>query len=178
MSHFLGCGKKTAWSAWENTPGLTDTLVALSNDPSLFNLESDHMQRLERFVVLMYSKTCGVDRINEARYRLFTTGKKTLDNIPPTQAALVEHIKRALLQACSSGARPHLRIKKYLISVNGDGTETAMVLGYHTGPPLRTAARPVLSCCTVGVQSRAQETASAVELGCVVQARPNVKVAA
>ena len=100
VSHFLGCGKKTAWAAWESTPGLTDTLVSLSNDPSLFDIESDHMQKLERFVVLMYCRTCGLDRVNEARHRLFTSGKKTLDNIPPTQAALFEHIKRALLQAC------------------------------------------------------------------------------
>ena len=33
VSHILGCGRKTAWSAWQSTTGLTDTLVALSSDP-------------------------------------------------------------------------------------------------------------------------------------------------
>ena len=98
-SQFLGCGKKTAWASWQNTPGLTETLVALTNEPNHFSLESLHMQKLERFVVIMYSKGCGLAKVNEARHRLFTSGKKSLENIPPTQAALFEHIKRSLLQA-------------------------------------------------------------------------------
>ena len=98
-SHFLGCGKKTAWASWQNTPGLTETLLALTNAPSCFSLESLHMEKLERFVVVMYSKGCGLAKVNEARHRLFTSGKKTLESIPPSQAALFEHIKRALLQA-------------------------------------------------------------------------------
>ena len=96
---FLGCGKKTAWAAWTNTPELTETLATLTRDPHLITLESVHMQRIERFVVLMYSKGCGAEGVNEARYRLFTTGSRLLENIPPTQAALFQHVKRALLQA-------------------------------------------------------------------------------
>ena len=96
-SHFLGCGKKTAWASWQNTLGLTETLLALTNAPSCFSLESLHMEKLERFVVVMYSKGCGLAKVNEARHRLFTSGKKTLESIPPSQAALFEHIKRALL---------------------------------------------------------------------------------
>lgn len=98
-SHFFGCGKKTAWASWNNTPGLTETLLDITNDPNLLTLESSHMQKLERFVVIMYSKGCGLAKVNEARHRLFTSGKKSLENIPPTQAALFEHLKRALLQA-------------------------------------------------------------------------------
>ena len=94
-SQFFGCGKKTAWASWQNTTGL----VALTNEPILFSLESIHMQKLERFVIIMYSKGCGLAKVNQARLRLFTSGKKTLENIPPTQAALFEHLKRALLQA-------------------------------------------------------------------------------
>ena len=57
------------------------------------------MQRIQSFVVLTYSKGCGADRGNEARHRLFTTGSRSLENIPPTRAALFQHVKRALLQA-------------------------------------------------------------------------------
>ena len=60
-SQFLGCGKKTAWAAWASIPEVTDTLVTLTQDPDLFTLESVHMRRIERFVVLMYSKGCGAD---------------------------------------------------------------------------------------------------------------------
>ena len=98
-SQFLGCGKKTAWSAWTSTPGLTETLITLIGDPELLTLDSVHMQRIERFVVLMYNKGCSAAGVNEARHRLFTSGSRSLENIPPTQAALFQHIKRALLQA-------------------------------------------------------------------------------
>ena len=98
-SHLFGCGKKTAWTSWQNTPGLTESLVTLTNDPQVFSLGSVHMQNLERFVVLMYSKGCGLTKVNEARHRLFTSGAEALKNLPPTQAALFQHIKRAILQA-------------------------------------------------------------------------------
>ena len=60
------------------------------------------MQRIERFVVLMYSKGCGAAGMNEATLRLFTSGTKStksLESIPPTQAALFQHVKRAILQS-------------------------------------------------------------------------------
>ena len=98
-SQFLGCGKKTAWAVWISFPNLTDLLVALTLNPNMFGIESNHMQRIERFVVLMYSKGCGAAGVNEATLRLFTSGTKSLESIPPTQAALFQHVKRAILQS-------------------------------------------------------------------------------
>ena len=66
-SHLLGCGKKTAWSAWQSTLGLTDTLVVLTRDPDLLSPQSQHMETLEWFVVVMYSKGCGIVKVSEAR---------------------------------------------------------------------------------------------------------------
>ena len=83
-SQFLGCGKKTAWAAWASLPNLTDTLIELTQYPHRFTLESGYMTIIERFIVIMYSKGCGAKSVNEARHHLFTTGQKTLDNIPPT----------------------------------------------------------------------------------------------
>ena len=57
------------------------------------------MERLERFYVLHYSKTCGQSRVNKARVYLFNTGARLLDRMPPSQAALYQHIRRSLLQA-------------------------------------------------------------------------------
>jgi len=53
VSHILGYGKKTAWSAWQSTTGLTDTLVALRSDPQQLSLQCQDIQTLERFVVVM-----------------------------------------------------------------------------------------------------------------------------
>ena len=98
-SQFLGCGKKTAWTAWNSAPVLTETMTTLTEHPESFTLESVHMQCIERFVVLIYSKSCGSATVNDARHHLFSTGSRSLDNIPPTQAALFEHVKRSILQA-------------------------------------------------------------------------------
>ena len=92
-SQFLGCGKKTAWAVWNSFPDLTDMLVALTLNPNMFGIESNHMKRIERFVVLMFSKGCCAAGVNEATLRLFTSGTKSLESIPPIQAALIKHVK-------------------------------------------------------------------------------------
>ena len=94
ISHFLGCGKTTAGASWQNTPGLTETLLALTNAPSCFSLGSLHMQHLERFVVITYSKGCGLAKVNEARHRLFTSGKKRLWRTPHHHDQLSLNIQR------------------------------------------------------------------------------------
>ena len=98
-SQFLGCGKKTSWAVWNSFPDLIDTLVALTLNPNMFGIESIHMQRIERSMVLMYSKGCCAAGVNEGRLRLFTSGTKSLESIPPTQSALFQHVKRAILQS-------------------------------------------------------------------------------
>ena len=98
-THFLGYGKKTVWQAWTCCPDLTETLIDLTQDPTLLTLASIHMQRLERFVVLMYTRSYSAARVKDARVHLFTRGRRSLEKLPPTQAALFEHVKRALLQA-------------------------------------------------------------------------------
>ena len=98
-SQFIGCGKKTAWAVWISFPDLTDTLVTLTLNPNKFGIGSIHIQRIERFVVLMYSKGCGAASVNEATLHLFTSGTNSLESIPAPQAALFQHMKRAILQS-------------------------------------------------------------------------------
>ena len=62
-------------------------------------VSEESMSLLERFVVLMYDRTSGIMEVNEARKQLFAHKGRTLENIPPTQAALKQHIKRACYQA-------------------------------------------------------------------------------
>ena len=57
------------------------------------------MSLIERFVVLMYDRICESMTVNNARKHLFTHKSKALENIPPTQAALKQYIKRACYQA-------------------------------------------------------------------------------
>lgn len=97
VSSLYGIGKKTAWSAWGAFPQVTETFVALTQDPLSVTLESKHMQNLERWVVLMYCKNSNSNSLNEARKQMFTRGLKDLDSIPPTKHAFFQHIKRTLL---------------------------------------------------------------------------------
>ena len=62
-------------------------------------LDSLHMRHLERWTVLMYSKNCNAELVNDARKLMFPHSLRSLDSIPPTKNALFRHIKRALLVA-------------------------------------------------------------------------------
>ena len=77
------------------------------------DIEAEELHNIERFVILMYSKTCTLSRVNEARKELFALSGRSIDNIPPTQGALIQHIKRAVYQASHIWAqaliaKPHL----------------------------------------------------------------------
>ena len=99
VSSMLGIGKKTAWNAWNAYPKVTNTFVAIIQDPSSLKLDSLHMRRLEDWTILMYSKNCDAELLNDAMRVMFTHSLKSLDFIPPTQHALFQHAKRALLAA-------------------------------------------------------------------------------
>ena len=63
------------------------------------NISDLSLSLLERFVVLLYDRTSDLLMVNDARKRLFTQKSRSLENIPPTQGALKQHIKRASYQA-------------------------------------------------------------------------------
>ena len=97
VSYFVGKGKKTAFQGWKSNPEVTQIFRVLSSPQDTIYEEECHA--LERFVVVMYSRTCPHQTVNRARQVLFAQGNKSIENIPPTQAALAQHIKRATYQA-------------------------------------------------------------------------------
>ena len=54
---------------------------------------------LQRFVVRMYDRTSPLNDVNESRRILFTRKSRAIERIPPTLNTLVQHTKRAALQA-------------------------------------------------------------------------------
>ena len=145
---FLDVARRPPGGVWNSFPDLFDTLVALTLNPNMFGIESIHMQRIERFVVLMYSKGCGAAGVNEARLRLFTSGTKSLESIPPTQAALFQHEKRAILQSSfywhqALSAQQEIpdfsgwgwQKARQGKAVDGAGRRITRVPGNHYGPP-------------------------------------------
>jgi hypothetical protein len=71
------------------------------NKTELFSFLAIHewLARMERYVILLYDRTGTQEHVNEARKQLFTQKGRAIDGLPPTQAALVQHIKRAAYQA-------------------------------------------------------------------------------
>ena len=95
VSCFAGHGKKTAWAVWTALPQLTQTLINLSAAPD--HIHEDAMHILERFVILLYDKTSTATDIDKARRKLFAK-KSNVQLIPPTSAALKQHVRRAVYQ--------------------------------------------------------------------------------
>ena len=94
VSFFGGRGKKTAWEVWKVFPELMLVLRALAALPK--DISEEHMAVIERFVILLYDRTSSLKSVNEARQEVFSKKSRSLDSIPPTRAALVNHAKRAI----------------------------------------------------------------------------------
>ena len=94
---FGGRGKKRAWSTWQVFPEVTEAFESLLLMEE--EISETVMSVLERYVVLLYDRTSDLVQVNDARKQLFAQKSRSLENIPPTYAALREHIKRASYQA-------------------------------------------------------------------------------
>jgi len=95
VSSFARHGKKTAWAVWTVLPELTEALLLLSSAPR--DIPHDAMRIIERFVILLYDRTSKCADIDKARRKLFAR-KNNVELIPPTKAALEEHVKRTVYQ--------------------------------------------------------------------------------
>ena len=62
---------------------------------SLWRAQLHHWSDL----ILLYDRTSSLEDINQAKKHLFAQKGRSIENIPPTKAALVQHIKRAVYQA-------------------------------------------------------------------------------
>jgi len=98
MSSFYGRSKKTAWDVWKVCNDITNVFIRLSKHGQL-DVKNEDVKKLERFVVLLYDRTSDVESVNECRQILFAQKGRNIELIPPTEDALYQHIKRAVLQA-------------------------------------------------------------------------------
>ena len=97
VSCFHGIGKKTAWEAWNSFPQVAETFSRLSKP--IGEISETDLSLLEIFVIKLYQRTLTINKVNNARAYLFSTGDRNIENIPPTQAALFQHIKRSVMQS-------------------------------------------------------------------------------
>ncbi|KAG7168438.1 putative nuclease HARBI1-like 24 [Homarus americanus] len=89
--------KKTAWATWNAFPEVTTAFLSLASTPS--ELPDGVLSTQERFIVLLYDSTSTCCDVNVLRKKLFSRKSRSLEDLPPTRAALEQHIKRAAYQA-------------------------------------------------------------------------------
>ena len=78
-------------------PQAADVFNRLSRAP--LSVSEDDFAELERFVVLLYSRTSSLTNVNNTLKHLFSYCNRQLEHIPPTAAALLQHVKREAYQA-------------------------------------------------------------------------------
>ena len=89
VSSFSINGKKTAWKTWGAHQGFSRTFTELSRAPEL--VWDDNSEGVR---AITSTSSC----INGTRQLLFTCKGRQMQGLPPTKAALEQHIKRAVLQ--------------------------------------------------------------------------------
>ena len=94
-SFFSGTGKKSAYAKWSTRPELT-TMPCHLMDKSV-TLSSDDIAVIEIFVISLYSVSCTLSTKHASRYSLSRFAH--IQYLPPTKAALVEHVRRTTHQA-------------------------------------------------------------------------------
>ena len=97
-SSFAGKGKKGAWGAWQVYDDVSDAFDKLLDTPSPETLQ-EVLPLLERFIVIMYDCSSICTNLNEARKDLFARKGRSIEAIPPTADAFLQHAKRAVYQA-------------------------------------------------------------------------------
>ena len=98
-SAFKFKAKKSVWQAWKTYRSITDVFEEMSQKPfSLIEKDSTNFQKIQKFVIQMYSSNLETASVDEARMLLFAQNQN-MERIPPTCDALLHHVKRAAYQA-------------------------------------------------------------------------------
>ena len=99
-SAFKSIGKKKAYEALKAFAEAGRTFAFLQNNPFYDIQEADdRFKTIQRFVIVMYSKTSTLSNVNEARLQLYFQRTHNIETIPPTENALLLHTKRAIFQS-------------------------------------------------------------------------------
>ena len=97
-SAFANKCKKTAWETRKVFSEVTDAFNT-SNHMSTKESITAAMSSVEQYVVFVYDRASTGATVDEAHRDLFTRKGRAIESIPPTSAALVQHVKQAACQA-------------------------------------------------------------------------------
>jgi hypothetical protein len=96
---FTGKGKKSVWNTWKIAPFITPVFKTMFENPFMnIDTNSDTFKKLQRFVCLIYSSSTPLEKVNELRLDIYSHRNATMEALPPTENALLQHCKRAIYQ--------------------------------------------------------------------------------
>ncbi len=99
-SQFNGKGKKLSWNAWSAFPTSNEAFLFPVHHPfKPMSVDSPLFQVIEQFVCNLYDNTTLFGSVNDLRKDLFPRKVHMMPNLPPTQAALIQHTNRSVYQA-------------------------------------------------------------------------------
>ena len=151
-SALKGKGKKSAWQAWQACDEVTETFVHLSANPFM-NLDTDssYFTSIERFIVVLYDRTSPLTLVNDAREELFCKRNRSVDRLPPTQDALLQHVRRSIHQA--GVWTTSTSTQQTIPSPEGFSwtmTSSSWIPVWMTIPEVSKACRELIKCCCKG----------------------------
>ena len=109
VSAFVGKGKMSAWQTWNVFQAATEVFTRLSAPVS--SITDDELSIIEECVVIMYDQASETNYFDEARLDLFACNQRQYNVVPPSSAALVQHVKRSVLQAGNTWSQALSRIQ-------------------------------------------------------------------
>lgn len=156
-SSFAGRGKRTAWSAWNALSSATPALCTLAETPTKDNIY-EVLPIIERLVVIMYDRGSPESSVNRARQVLFTQKGREIENIPPTQDALSQHLLRVGYAACHVWGQAMITTPQLPSPADfgwtWDDSSSQWKISWMTLPPAGEACRAVIKCgCTKGCRA-------------------------
>ena len=87
------------WNTWKAFEEVTETFAYLSVEPfKPIDDDSKEVETLERFVIYMYIKSSSLKKVNDARREIFCQKNQSMESLPPTKNALIQHIKQSVYQ--------------------------------------------------------------------------------
>lgn len=83
------------WTVYPEVTAAFSTLSQTPDETAVCRI----MPLIEQFVVYMYDRASDCDTVDKARKELFAHKARPMEAIPPTSAALFQHVKRTAYQA-------------------------------------------------------------------------------
>ena len=112
-SPFAGKGKFTAWTACDVYGDATSALCTLSRMPTTESV-MNVLPIIKRLTVITYDRGSSESSVNGERLVLFSQQVKQIENIPPTQDALAQHVLRVVYEAGHVWGQVSIKAPSYL----------------------------------------------------------------